>query len=277
MLKKALICFCSAAVVLVLCLLLFVYRGSDEVTFFQRQNINQFFAAEPFEKDAGGNNILMPVAIASGTDDYPSDTFLGARNQIDYATGYIEVKVAVTQENEVVLAESYTSFTEESVRLSRVISQLAEEYENYGMVIELSEYSRLSYVNAVLVNRNMITRSVITGVNENAVSYVKEFFPQTRVLCDYDGKNRLSLEDIKDRGADGILCSGEAFNDTLLNKAKELGLLVWVDCGSDVYATVKAMKFGSDGIITDRPQFVISLGMMWNEEMFEKAVADSKQ
>lgn len=278
LLKKALICFGSAVGLLVLCLLLFVFKGSDEVTFFQRQNINQFLASVPFEQDAGGNNIIMPVAVASGTDDYPCDTFLGARNQIDYATGYVEVKVAVTPENEVVLAEGLTSYDEEkSVRLSRVIAQLSEEYEDCGIVIELSEYSRLSYLNAVLVSREMVIKSVITGVHENAVSYIKGFFPQTRVLCDYDGKNRLSLAEIRAAGADGILCTGEAFNSSLAEKAKEEGLLVWVDCGSDVYATVCAMKFGADGIISDRPEFISAMRMWWSKDAFEEAVKISKE
>ena len=273
MLKKALICAASAVGLLVVCLLLFVYKGSDEVTFFQRQNINQYLSSVPFEQDAGGNNIIMPVAIASGTDDYPCDTFLGARNQIDYATGYIEVKVAVTPENEVILAEGLTSYNEEnSVRLSRVINQLSEEYEKYGMVIELSEYSRLSYLNAILVNRSMVTKSVITGVHENAVSYIKGFFPQTRVLCDYNGENRLSLAEIRAAGADGILCTGEAFNSSLAEKARAEGLLVWVDCDSDVYATVKAMKFGADGLVSDRPNFVSEMRLWWNEDAFEEAV-----
>ncbi len=278
MLKKALICFGSAVGLLVLCLLLFVYKGGDEVTFFQRQNINQYLASVPFEQDAGGNNIIMPVAVASGTDDYPCDTFLGARNQIDYATGFIELKVAVTPENEVVLAEGFTSFDEEnSVRLSRVAEQLSEEYEDCGVVIELSEYSRMSYINAVLVSRGMVTKSVITGVHENAVSYVKGFFPQTKVLCDYNGENRLSLAEIRASGADGILCTGDAFNSSLAKKASEEGLLVWVDCGSDVYATVKAMKFGADGIVSDRPEFISSMRMWWEKDAFEEAVKNSKE
>lgn len=278
MLKKALICFAGAAGLLLLCLFLFVIKGSDEVTFFQRQNINQYLSSVPFEQDAGGNNIIMPVAVASGTDDYPCDTFLGARNQIDYATGYVEVKVAVTPENEVVLAEGFTSYDEkDSVRLSRVIGQLSEEYEDCGIVIELSEYSRLSYLNAVLVSRGMVTKSIITGVHENAVFYIKGFFPQTRVLCDYDGENRLSLAEIRACGADGILCTGEVFNSTLAERAKEEGLLVWVDCGSDVYATVKAMKFAADGIITDRPEFVTQMRMWWEKDAFEEAVKSSKE
>ncbi|MBR3755263.1 MAG: hypothetical protein IKK49_09260 [Clostridia bacterium] len=278
MLKKALICFGSAVGLLVLCLLLFVYKGGDEVTFFQRQNINQYLSAVPFEQDAGGNNIIMPVAVASGTDGYPCDTFLGARNQIDYATGYVEVKVAVTPENEVILAEGYTAYDEEkSVRLSRVINQLAQEYDEFGVVIELSEYSRLSYLNAVLVNREVVTKSVITGVHENAVSYVKSFFPQTKVLCDYNGENRLSLAEIRASGADGILCAGEVFNSSLAEKAREEGLLVWVDCDSDVYATVKAMKFGADGIVSDRPGFVADMRMWWSADAFEEAVKNSKE
>ena len=278
MLKKALICFGSAVGLLVLCLLLFVYKGGDEVTFFQRQNINQYLSSVPFEQDAGGNNIIMPVAVASGTDDYPCDTFLGARNQIDYTTGWVEVKVAVTPENEVILADGYTLYDEEtSVRLSRVIAQLSEEYEDCGIVIELSEYSRLSYLNAVLVNRGMVTKSVITGVNENAVSYIKGFFPQTVVLCDYNGENRLNLAEIKACGADGILCTGEAFNSSLAEKAREEGLLVWADCGSDVYATVRAMKFGADGIVSDRPQFIASMRMWWSKDAFEEAVKTSKE
>ena len=278
LLKKALICFGSAVGLLVLCLLLFVYKGGDEVTFFQRQNINQYLSAVPFEQDAGGNNIIMPVAVASGTDGYPCDTFLGARNQIDYATGYVEVKVAVTPENEVILAEGYTAYDEEkSVRLSRVINQLAQEYDEFGVVIELSEYSRLSYLNAVLVNREVVTKSVITGVHENAVSYVKSFFPQTKVLCDYNGENRLSLAEIRASGADGILCAGEVFNSSLAEKAREEGLLVWVDCGSDVYATVKAMKFGADGIVSDRAGFVADMRMWWSADAFEEAVKNSKE
>lgn len=278
MLKKALICFGSAVGLLVICLLLFVYKGIDEVTFFQRQNINQYLSAVPFEQDAGGNNILMPIAVASGTDGYPCDTFLGARNQIDYATGYVEVKVAVTPENEVILAEGFTSYDEEkSVRLSRVIGQLSEEYEDYGIVIELSEYSRLSYLNAILVNRGVVTKSVITGVYENSVSYIKGFFPQTKVLCDYDGENRLSLAEIRAAGADGILCTGDAFNSALAEKARAEGLIIWVDCGSDVYATMKAMKFGADGIVSDRPEFVSTMRMWWEKDAFEEAVKSSKE
>ena len=78
-------------------------------------------------------------------------------------------------------------------------------------------------------------------------------------------------------GADGILCTGEAFNSSLAEKAKEEGLLVWVDCGSDVYATVKAMKFAADGIITDRPEFVTQMRMWWEKDAFEEAVKSSKE
>ncbi len=276
LLKKALICVVSAVVLLVVSLLLFVYKGSDSVTFFQRQNINQYFASVPFEQDPGGNNILEPVAVACGTDGYPCDTFLGARNQIDYATGYVHVKVAVTEENEVILAQGFTDYTEDSVRLSRVIKQLNDEYEENGIVVELSEYSRLGALNAVLVNRGMESNFVITGVNENAVSYVKSFLPYIKVLCDYDSENRLSLEQIKQLGADGILCKNGVFNASLLDKARELGLLVWVDCENDVYSTVSALKFGADGIITQIPDFVISVGMTWSEDVFEDWVKNNK-
>ncbi len=277
MLKKALICLGSAVGLLVLCLFLFVYKGSDEVTFFQRQNINQYLADVPFEQDPGGNNIIMPAAVASGTDGYDADTFLGARNQIDYGTGCAEFEVIVTDEKEVILAQGYTSLTEKSVTLGRVVRQFESDYKDCRLVLKLSEYNSLGNLNSLIAGLEKTTKTYITGVNENAVAYVKGFFPQVRVLCDYSNENRLTLEQIKACGADGILSSGEDFNGKLLKKAHELGLLVWVDCGRDVYSTVKAMKFGADGLVTERPRLVTSLKNGWDEGSFEMAVKDTKE
>lgn len=277
MLKKSLICFGSAVGLLVLCLLLFAYKGSDEVTFFQRQNINQYLADVPFEQDPGGNNIIMPAAVASGTDGYDSDTFLGARNQIDYGTGCAEFEVIVTDEKEVILAQEYTVFGENSVKLSRVVRQFESDFEDCRLVLKLSEYGNLGSLNSLIAGLEKTAKTYITGVHENAVSYVKSFFPQVRVLCDYGDENRLSLEQIKECGADGILCDGEAFNERLLKKAQELGLLVWVDCGKDVYSTVKAMKFGADGLLTERPRLVTALKHGWDEGSFEAAVKETKE
>lgn len=261
--KKVIISLGAVAVAAFVCCLLFFYKGNDEMTFFQRQTVNQYLAASPFEQDASGNNIVMPISVASGTDGYDCGEFLGARNQIDYLSGCIEVKVVVTENGEVVLAESYGSVKDTPATLNRVIEQLGSDGR---LVLNLSEYSRLYDVNSVLVNNRYLSKSVITGVNENAVKYVKSFFPKTKVLCDWGKDNERSLEAIAQDGADGILCSKDAFSEKLLKKAQETGLIVWVNCEDDIYTTVKAMKFGASGVITSRPDFALTIGRDWYEE-----------
>ncbi len=260
--KKILISTAAVAGAVFICLMLFVFKGNDEMTFFQRQTVNQYLAASPFEQDESGNNKTVPIAVAAGIDGYGFGEFLGVRNQIDYLSGCIEVKVAVTDKNEVVLAESYSAIKESPVSLSRVIAQLGERGK---LVVNLSEYSRLSAVNSAIINNGYLAESIVTGVDENAVEYVKRFFPKVKVLCDWNGENERSLEDIASAGADGVLCTQEVFDKKLVEKARDLDLAVWVNCAEDIYTTVEALKFGAAGIITLRPDFAMSVSRDWNE------------
>lgn len=268
MLKKAIAAAVCAAVAAVGVCFACLYKGRDEVTFLQRQYINQYLSSNPFEKSESGENIVIPVAVASGTDGYAPHTFLGVRNQLDYGTGYIEVKVAVTDSNEVVLADSYAAIADEPVALSRVINQMEIDGAQ-GLLVSLSEYSRLSAVNYVLTNTAYQSSCIITGVSENAVEYVASYFPKITVLCDYGTENVRSLESLKLAGADGVLVAADALSESLVKQAKELGLLVWVNCGSDVYCTVKAAAFSADGIVSSRPDFATGIYNEWDKYAFD--------
>ena len=260
----ALICVAVAVSGSFLCL----YKGRDEVTFFQRQYINQYLSKSPFETDEDGRAVLIPVAVASQTDGYSAGEFLGARNQIDYRTGCIEVKVAVTDSNTAVLADSYSSIGENSTELRRVIEQMQNDGAE-RLVVNLSEYSRLSAINYVLTNSFVQTGCVITGVDEYALEYVVGYFPKLHVLCNYSKDSERSLEDIKQAGASGIFVPAESISKSLFNSAKELDLAIWVDCGADVYDTVKAVKFGADGIVSSRPDFADAIVTAWHESTFD--------
>ncbi len=269
--NKKIIAAVSLVLALLLVWLLFFFKGRDELRFFERQNVNQYLSENPFEQDGGGNNVLMPVAVAAGIDGYDVSTFLGTRNQMDYLTGCIEVKVAVTQDNEPVLADSFAGIGEEPVSLGRVISQLGHDDDNC-LVINLSEYSRLYAIHACLLNNEYLIKSVITGVHENAVEYVKQYFPKTRVLCDWGTDNKRSLEEIAAAGANGILVDAKTVNSKIISQAKALGLVVWVDCESDIYATVTALKFSADGVITSRPNLTLEIGRQWYPDVIDYCI-----
>lgn len=268
MLKKAVIVLVCVAVAVSGCYFLCFYKGKDEVTFIQRQYINQYLASSPFEQDENGKPILIPVAVASQTDGYGAGEFLGARNQIDYRTGCIEVKVAVTDSNAAVLAQSYADIGENPVELRRVIEQMEKDSAD-ALVVNLSEYSRLSAINYVLTNSSVQTSCVITGVDEYALEHVKASFPKVRVLCTYTKDSKRSLEAVKEAGASGILIQTDSINKSLISKAKELDLIVWADCAEDVYATVEAIKFSVDGIISSRPDFADAMVNAWHESTFD--------
>lgn len=235
----------------------------------QRQYINQYFNSVPFEKYDNGEYIVPAVAVASQIDGYGAEEFLGARNQIDYRTGCIEVKVAVTDSGSAVLAESYSSIGDEPVNLSSVIKQMQEDSAD-TLVINLSEYSRLSAVNYVLINSYVAGSCVITGVDENAFDAVKSSFPKLNVLCNYGKDSVRTLEELKEAGASGIMMTEETFDKSLAAKAKELDMLVWVDCGDDILTTVEALKFHADGIISSRPGFAHTIINDWNQDAFER-------
>ncbi len=267
MLKKAIAAFVAAAVVIGCCFLV-LHKGRDEVTFMQRQYINQYLSSYPFEKGKDGADILPYIAAASQIDGFAAEEFLGARNQIDYRTGSIEVRVAVADSGDVVLAGSYASIGEEPVKLSRVIKQMSEDSVEM-LVVNLSEYSRLSAINYVLSNSYVQTSCVITGVNENAFEYVKNAFPKLQVLCDYGEDSRMSFEQLCQVGASGILVSPDSIDKDLFDSARKAGLSVWVNCEDDLLATVKAISFSPDGIITSRPDFARTIVMDWSENGFD--------
>ncbi len=275
-LPKKKIAVCGLAVALaVACLLLLFYKGSDELTFFRRQNVNQMLQTNPFEQDGGGNNITMPIAVAAGTDGYGTDEFLGVRNQLDYSTGAVEVRVAVTADNKPVLADSFADIGNEPVTLGRVIVQMKKDGAE-KLIVNLSEYSRLYAVNSLLRDNDILSKTIITGVSENAVKYVKSFFTGVCVLCDYGKANKRSLEEIAADGADGVLCTASEFDAAVLKRAGELGLDVWVDCGSDIYATVYALSSGVSGVITSRPELTFELTRVWSRDSLKVYLRDKK-
>lgn len=265
--KKVIIALVCVAVAVGGCFLC-LYKGRDEVTFIQRQYINQYLSKSPFATDEDGRTLLVPVAVASQTDGYSAGEFLGARNQLDYRTGCIEVKVAVTDSNTAVLADSYSSIGENPAELRRVIEQMEKDSAE-KLVVNLSEYSRLSAINYVLTNSFIQTGCIITGVDEYALEYIVGYFPKLHVMCNYSKNSERSLEEIKQAGAAGIFVAAESINKALFQSAKELDLAVWVDCGAEVYDTVRALKFGADGIVSSRPDFADAIVTSWHESSFD--------
>lgn len=273
MFRKALVCVCCVAVLLAAAYGFLLHKGSDCLTFIQRRELNGYLASG---LSRSGGDMMTPdvrVAVACGTDGYEPGSFLGARNQADYKTGSVHLKVSADAEKQPVLSGGFADIGEESVSLLRAFEEL-EKSKVYFLVLELSEYTALPYIDAFLVNTGYTEKTVITGVYQSALATVREQMPHCTILCDYSDENILTLEQIAQLGADGIICSGKALNADVFTQAEQLGLIVWADCSDDVYSTVKALWLDPQGLVTKLPYLADGLRSGWHEENFELFVKE---
>lgn len=261
-------CVVAAVIAVAMCVCTFS-KGKDGITPFQRLNVVQYFAANPFEKEDGTYQAPV-IAVSPRVNPGKENTFLGSKAQINTGAEGMLMNVAVNSNKEVVVAASYDDISEDSPQVYRVFKYMEENgRDDISVLFNLSEYSSLETVSSLIEAAQLGKRALITGVNENSVKYVKSFFSHGTVLCDYDTNSKRSIPQIRADGARGIFCTARAFDRGVYEAAKKCGLSVWVDCGSDVYKTVLALKLNVDGIVTDDPEFVNYICNNWGIEQFD--------
>lgn len=266
--KKLLIILPACALVaLLLCFLLF-FKGQDNMTLIQRAKADSYLSENIFFNEETGEEIrTVKVAAANDSEAAEEDSFLWFRNRYESVSTHVELNIAFNSEGMAYLADSFESVNENSVPFERVLRfVIGGEDTRTGFVLNLHEYTNVSILAANIESLELDGRTVITGVTENSVYAVSRYFRNTPVLCDYSGDNILTLEQLRDRGADGILCSYKDFSPSLAKKAKELKMQVWVDCEADLYGTVNAVYNGADGIISSKPDVVSHCVRNWGDE-----------
>lgn len=267
--KKALIIVGAVLAVIAAVSALLLHGGADGMNAFERAEINRYLSAEASDTHEGMAVSAIMSAVEAGTDGYACTEFLGARNQIDYGTGYIHVRVGTGKDKRPVLSDGFADIDEDSVALSRVLEAFEAEGSARGLVLELSEYTALLYIDSFLVNSGYAGKTVVTGVYQTALETVCGQLPHMAVFCDYGDENTLTLEQIAELGAKGILCSGKAIDAGVFERAQQLGLRVWADCGDDIYLTVKAMQLAPEGVVTALPELVSALQSYWSDETLD--------
>lgn len=262
---------CAVVVVVAVAVCICTFReGKDGITPFQRQNVVQFFAANPFEAEDDSYNVPV-IAASPRVNPAKENTFLGSKAQINTASTGILLNVAVDGEKQVVVAASYDRISADAPKAYRVLEYMQENgRDGISVLFNLAEYNSLETVSSLIEASQLGRRAIITGVNENSIKFVRAFFERDTVLCNYDTGNRRSLEQIKSDSASGIFCTADAFDKELFEEAGKYGLSVWVDCGSDVYKTLLALKLNVDGIVTDNPDFVDYICNDWGIEQFDE-------
>ena len=97
------------------------------------------------------------------------------------------------------------------------------------------------------------------------------------IFCDYDSDTKSSLKELKELGADGIICSSDKLSKSLVKKAKEHDLRLWVRCENKVYDTIKAMYYCVDGIVSTEPDVACMIRDSWGENIIDdvKGVKES--
>lgn len=273
--KKLLIILPACALAAIFLCFLLCFKGQDNMTLIQRANAGRYLSKNIFIDDETGEKIRsVYVAAANDSEAAEADSFLWFRNRYESVATHVELNLAFDSEGTAYLADSFDSANESAVTFERVLRfVLDQEDTRTGFVLNLHEYTNIASVAANIESLELDGRTVITGVNENSVYAVSRYFRNTLVLCDYSGKNILTLEQLQERGADGILCSYKDFSPSLLKKAKEFNLQVWVNCEADLYGTIKAIYHGADGIISANPDAASYCVQRWGDERLLKMLS----
>lgn len=259
------------ALLLILLGFLLFFKGADTLTFFQKLHVNSMLSSNPFTDEETGETV-NPVSFAAANDSTNTDTnsFLWFRNRYESDATHVMLDIAFDRSGTAYLESSFDSVTEQSVPFERVLRYVVEQGDGEtGFVLNLCEYTSLAGLAANIEQLGLQYNTVITGVNENALSVVKRYFAKTPVLCTYDSKTKLTLEELSEAGADGIICKADKLTGSLVKKARSLGLLVWVECGDDLYGTIRAFNFCVDGIITSNPEMASYIYGTWNEDLIK--------
>ena len=240
------------------------------LTPFQTVSVKHFLKTNPFLAEETGERIVLPVAAAVGANGYERNTFVGSRIQMEGEPDYIELNMVVNGDGNPVLADSYFDMNEKSIDAYRVAKSLLQTTKRPSLLVNLAEYTNLNAVSALLMSSSRFANAVVRGVDENTIGYVRGFFPAHTVLCEYSHKNRLSLAEIKAKGADGIYCSASMLSAHFAKKVHEAGLLLWVDCGNSSYRVIKTMSCCKqvDGLVTAKPAMALNLQHAWSYQDF---------
>ncbi len=269
--KKLLIALTASAAGLVLLVFLLFVKGGDMLTLPQRIEVDRYLSVNPFfDEETGEETSFVQVATANNSESTQKNTFLWFLNRYESEASYVELDIAFDADKRPCLGDSYEDVEESPVLLERVLNYINEkEDKETGLVINLREYTNLESLSACLSQSGMQRRTVITGVNEKSVDSVKSFFPNICVLCDYDSDTKSSLEELKEAGADGIICPSDKVSASLMKKSKELDLHVWVRCENEVYGTIKAMNYCVDGVISTVPEVACMIRNSWGENIID--------
>ena len=270
--KKLLKALPVCALLLILLSFLAFFKGADTLTFFQEIHVKSMVSSNPFIDEETGD-IINSVSIAAANDSTNADSnsFLWFRNRYDSDATHVELNIAFDRSGVPYLADSFDSVNENSVPFERVLRHVVEQGDDEtGFVLDLCEYTSLGTLAANIEQLGLQYRTVIVGVDENALTVVKYYFSKTPVLCTYDSDTDSSLEELAEAGADGIICDADKLSKSLVRKTEELGLLLWVDCGDSFYDTVRALDFCVDGIISDVPEMAIFIHGSWDKNLVSR-------
>jgi len=277
--KKLLIALPACVAALIMLAFLLFFKGGDMLTLPQRIEVDRLLSVNPFFDEETGEQIsFVHVANANNSPSTEKNSFLWFLNKYESSASYIELDVAFNNEKIPCLADSYEAANENSVTLERILVYVNEQNDSErGFVINLNEYSYLESLNGMICQMSMQNRTMITGVNEKALSSVKKFMPELSVLCDFDSDTKSSLKELKELGADGIICSSDKLSKSLAKKAKEHDLRLWVRCENKVYDTIKAMYYCVDGIVSTEPDVACMIRDSWGENIIDdvKGVKES--
>lgn len=268
----------AVPVIAVLLIFLLLFKGGDCLTLPQRMAVDSYVSVNPFFDEESGEPLhFVNVAASNDSEAAEKNTFLWLLNRYDTDASYIELDIAFDAQKRPCLADSYDTVGEKPVLLERVLLYLAEQQDKEtGFVLNLREYTYLEGLNAAICQEGLQARTVITGVDENALATVVKCFNDVPVLCDYDSGTKSSLMQLKEMGADGIICSSDKLTRSLANKAKELEMLVWVRCENEVFGTMKALSYCADGIVSSVPNVVCMARDSWGKQVVDdiKGVRD---
>ena len=257
-----------ALAALLFCALVPCFHG---LTAFQTAQVKRLFKTDPFHDEESEQTVSVPVAAAVGTNGYERNTFVGSRIQMECNPDYVELNLAVDDSGALVLADSYFDVGEKSVSANRVVSSLLKSTRRTSLLVNLAEYTDLNAVSALITGSSRFADAVVRGVDENSIEYARRYFPSHTLLCEYSLRSRLSLSEIKARGADGVYCSASLLSAHFVKKVHDAGLLLWVDCGGSACRTVKALSMAQqlDGLVTAKPKLAMNLQYTWNYEEFK--------
>lgn len=269
--KKLLKALPVCALLLILLGFLAFFKGADTLTFFQKIHVKSMLSSNPFVDEETGDIVnFVSVAAANDSTNTDSNSFLWFRNRYESDATHVELNIAFDRSGVPYLADSFDDVTKDSVPFERVLRHVVDQGDDEtGFVLNLCEYTSLGTLVANIEQLGLQYRTVIVGVDENALSVVKYYFTKTPVLCTYDSDTDLSLKELAEAGADGIICEADKLTKSLVKETEELGLLLWVDCGDDFYDTVRALNFCVDGIVSDVPEMAVFIHSSWDKNLID--------